>query len=129
MSKRIQITEPEERYQTDRKAGLRVFLDQFSDKRHGLQHPNCYLCSEARGDRFIKTKTFEIDFDPESNHIIIKCSCHGDTFEMRQDLQDLLFLNEIDTRMIFKPDQGIRVDGRILAIIPRRHANDKTYAY
>jgi len=129
MSKRIQITEPEERYQTDRKAGLRVFLDQFSDKRFGLQHPNCHPCSEAKGDRFIKVNKFAVDYDPNSNHIIINCECHGDKFEMRQDLQDLLFLNKIDTRMVFKLNQGVRVDGRLLAIIPRRHADDKTYAY
>jgi len=129
MSRRIKITEPEERYQTDRKHGLRVFLNQFADKKKGLQHPNCYLCSSAKSDKFIKVNSFEIDHDPCSNHIIIKCKCHGDQIELRQDLQDLLFLNEIDTRMVFKPNQGIRVDGRILAIIPRRSAHDQTYAY
>lgn len=125
MSKRIQITEPEERYEADRQIGLQAFFSNFGK----LQHPNCYLCSEARGDRFIKVDSFAVDYNPNSNRVSITCKCHGDTFEMQQDLEDLLILKQIDTRMVFKPGQGQRVDSRILAIIPRRHALDRTYAY
>lgn len=126
MSKhKLIITESKERYEIDRQAGLTAFFKHFGK----LQHPNCYLCSAAKSDRYIKVDSFDVNFDPNSNQIIITTKCHGDTHELRQDLGDLLMMNKIDTRMFFKPGQGQRVDGRILSIIPRRHALDETYAY
>ena len=122
---RIKISDPKDRYDTDRSVGLSQFHKHFGK----LQHPNCYLCSAERGDRFIKVDVFGVDYNPESNRVSLTCKCHKDIFEMQQDLGDLLFQKKIDTRMVFKPRQGTRINGRILCIIPRRHSQDETYAY
>ena len=125
METTIEIKEPMERYQSDKSEGLK----RFSEVHQKLRTPNCYLCSEAVNDRYVKVDSWGKDYDPLSNEMVFTAKCHGDTIELRRDLESLLKVKELDFRMVFKPKQGIRVNGKLVSIAPRKHELDQTWAY
>lgn len=121
----IKIKDLQTQKEMDRKLGVKLFLKKFKK----LQTPNCYLCSAAKGDRYVKVDHFSVDYDPESNHLIFKCKCHGDEIWLYRDFEETMRLDKLDTRMVFKENQGYRQDGKIITLITRRHALDDTHAY
>ena len=122
---KINLHDRQEIKKIHRQIGLKAFFKKFGT----IKIPNCYPCSQARSDKFVKVKSLAVDYDPESNYLIFKVKCHGDEMWLYRDYEETMRLNKLDTRMFFKENQGYRQDGKILARIPRRHEQDDSIAY
>jgi hypothetical protein len=125
MERDIIVRDPKDRFEADRKWGLQRFRTKFPS----VRTPNCAICSAATNSQYVKVGYFAMDFDPALNHMVFTAKCHGDTLELRQDLNDVLQKTDLDFRMVFKEGQGRRVEGKRIDIIPRKHALDTTHAY
>jgi len=101
----------------------------FFKKFGKLQTPNCYLCSAAKSDKYVKVLRFSVDYDAHRDALVFECHCHGDTIRLYRDYEETMRLNKLDTRMVFKPNQGYREDGIIKTGLSRRHEQDETHAY
>lgn len=121
----IKVIERKDIREFDKAMGLNAFF-----KTHGtFKLPNCYVCSKKKSDRYVKVEQLSIDYEPETEYLVFKCKCHGDEQHLRKKLDEVLNTDKIDLRMVFKPGQGYRENGRIVYTIPRKHKLDTTQAY
>lgn len=121
----IKVIDRKDLRQVDRMNGLKMF-----HAKHGtFRLPNCHICSEKKNDRYVKVERLEIDYEPETEYIVFKAKCHGDEMHLKKKLFDCLRTDKIDLRMVFRPGQGYRENGKLIYTIPRQHELDKTYAY
>lgn len=122
---KVKVTERADIREQDRLAGINAVI-----RKHGkIKIPNCYVCSAAKSDKYVKCQRLEIDYLPESYDVVFKVKCHGDEIHLREKITSVLNKENIDLRMVFKPGQGIREDGVLKYTIPSRHKLDTTYAY
>lgn len=122
---KIQIIEPKERYQTHKDAMRTTFFE-----KHGtFKTPNCFVCSEKSNSKYVKVNTFKIDFDPIHDEVVFEASCHDDLIQLRARLDWCLHQNQLDFRMVFKPKQATRINGKLYGFISRKREDDDTIAY
>jgi len=108
-----------------RQMGLKAFFKKFGS----IKTPNCAVCSANSNSKYVKVRQFKVDYDPEQNYLIFKVKCHGDEMWLYRKYDETMRLNQLETRMFFKENQGYRQDGIIRALLTRRHALDDTIAY
>jgi len=108
-----------------RQMGLKAFFKKFGT----IKIPNCFICSQQNNSKYVKVKELKVDYDPESNYLIFKVKCHNDEMWLYRDFGETMRLDKLDTRMFFKENQGYRQDGKIVALLSRRHGLDDTIAY